>query len=207
MSAAPIDFDQTVDPEDVARFSAIAEDWWSPTGPFAPLHRLNPTRVAYLRAAISHHFGRDAQTIRPLDGITLIDVGCGGGLICEPMRRLGATVTGLDAAERSIAIARAHAETQGLTIDYRAASAETVAENGALFDVVLSLEVIEHTADPSHFLKTLARLVKPGGIVILSTLNRTAKSYMMGIVGAEYILRWVPRGTHNWQQFMRPSEL
>ncbi|HEY8351798.1 MAG TPA: bifunctional 2-polyprenyl-6-hydroxyphenol methylase/3-demethylubiquinol 3-O-methyltransferase UbiG [Sphingomonadales bacterium] len=197
----------SVDAEDVARFSAIAEEWWNPEGPFRPLHRLNPARLAYLRDVIGAHFERDPADVRPFKDLDVLDIGCGGGLVSEPMARLGARVTGVDASDRNIAIASAHAAGQDLQITYRAASAEALAEEGATFDVILALEIIEHTADPASFLASCRRMLRPGGIMVLSTLNRTKKSFLLGIVAAEYVLRWVPRGTHEWRKFLRPSEL
>lgn len=206
-AAAP----STIDTAEVAQFTAIAGEWWDEQGKFAPLHRLNPTRIAYIRHAIETHFGRltgsfdDSAT--PLNNLSLLDVGCGGGLICEPMARLGATITGLDAGAENIAAATAHAQALGLGIDYQCSTAEALAHRGAQFDVVLALEIIEHVADPALFYDALVALVKPGGLLILSTINRTLKSYAMAIIGAEYVLRWVPRGTHDWQKFVRPSEM
>jgi 2-polyprenyl-6-hydroxyphenyl methylase/3-demethylubiquinone-9 3-methyltransferase len=201
----------TIDAADVARFSAIAAEWWDVGGKFAPLHRLNPVRIGYLREQVIRHFsarsGVDGQSATPYKNHSLVDIGCGGGLIAEPMARLGASVTGIDASETNIRVAALHAENGGLTIDYRATTAEDLAEAGQQFDVVLALEIIEHVADVELFFDALRALVKPGGILILSTLNRTAKSYAMGIVGAEYVLRWLPRGTHSWKQFLRPSEM
>ena len=197
----------TVDAEDVARFSRIADEWWDERGKFAPLHRLNPTRLAYLREQIAAHTGRADAGMTPFSGLSLLDIGCGGGLICEPMARLGASVTGIDASEQNIAVARLHAENQGLSIDYRAMPPETLAADNRPFDVVLALEIIEHVADTQAFYDTLKSLVKPGGLLIMSTLNRTAASFAMAIVGAEYVLRWLPKGTHQWSQFLKPSEL
>lgn len=197
----------SVDPDDVARFSAIAEEWWDLEGPFRPLHQLNPARLAYLRQVIGAHFHRDPAEVRPFTGLSVLDIGCGGGLVAEPMARLGAHVTGVDASDRNIAVATAHANGQNLSIGYRATSAEELAAEGASFDVILALEIIEHTADPASFLASCRRMLRPGGIMVLSTLNRTSKSFLLGIVGAEYLLRWVPRGTHDWRKFLRPSEL
>lgn len=197
----------TVDAEDVARFSRIADEWWDARGKFAPLHRLNPTRLAYLREQIAAHTGRPDAGITPFSGLSLLDIGCGGGLICEPMARLGANVTGIDASEQNISVAKLHAEKQGLSIDYRAMPPETLATENRQFDVVLALEIIEHVADTQAFYDTLRMLVKPGGLLIMSTLNRTAASFAMAIVGAEYVLRWLPKGTHQWSQFLKPSEL
>ena len=201
----------TIDPADVARFSAIAEEWWDTGGKFAPLHRLNPTRIAYLRERIITHFpsisAHHGQSATPFENLSLVDIGCGGGLIAEPLARLGAAVTAIDASATNIDVAALHAAKAGLTIDYHATTAEDLATTGQQFDIVCALEIIEHVADLALFYDALTALVKPGGMLILSTLNRTAKSYALGIVGAEYLLRWVPRGTHNWRQFVRPSEM
>jgi 2-polyprenyl-6-hydroxyphenyl methylase/3-demethylubiquinone-9 3-methyltransferase len=197
----------TVDPAEIERFSRIAEEWWDPAGKFAPLHQLNPVRIGYVRDRAAAHWRRDALSGSPLDGLDLLDIGCGGGLLSEPMARLGATVTGIDAAERNIATASLHAEGQDLAIDYRATTAESLAEAGKKYDIVLALEIVEHVADVELFLRTCGALVKPGGLLFLSTLNRTAKSWALAIAGAEYVLRWVPRGTHDWKKFLKPSEV
>ena len=197
----------TIDPNEVARFSAIAAEWWDIFGKFAPLHKLNPTRISYVRDQLIRHFSCDGESATPLNNLSLLDIGCGGGLMAEPMARLGATVTAIDASETNISVASLHAENAGLTIDYRAETAEMLAHHGNQYDVVMALEIIEHVSDIHLFYDALAALVKPGGLLILSTLNRTAKSYAMGIIGAEYILRWVPRGTHTWSKFVRPSEM
>jgi 2-polyprenyl-6-hydroxyphenyl methylase / 3-demethylubiquinone-9 3-methyltransferase len=197
----------SVDPAELEKFAAIAGQWWDPEGKFKPLHRLNPVRLGYIRDRLCAHFGRDPRSVRSLEGLALVDIGCGGGLIAEPMARLGAAVTGLDAAERNIAVARTHAEGQALAIGYRAATAEDLAAEGARFDVVLSLEIIEHVADPRAFVATSAALLRPGGVMIASTINRTARAYALAVVGAEYLLRWLPRGTHDWRKFVKPSEL
>ncbi len=197
----------SVDPAEIAKFAAMAEAWWDPEGKFRPLHRLNPARLTYVRDSCAARFRRDPRGARPLAGLGLVDIGCGGGLLCEPLARLGARVTGIDAGERNIAIARSHALESGLEIDYRAASAESLAASGERFDVVLSMEVVEHVADPAGFLAACAALVAPGGLLIAATLNRTAKSFALAIVGAEYLLRWLPRGTHDWRRFLRPSEM
>lgn len=197
----------TVDPQEIAQFAAIADAWWDPDGAFRPLHQLNPVRLRYIRDRLCAHFGLDAQAPKPLAGLRLIDIGCGGGLLCEPLTRMGATVTGIDAAAEGIAAAKAHAEEAGLVIDYRAVAAETLVAAGAQFDAVISMEVLEHVSDVSAFLAACRDLTRPGGAMALSTLNRTPKSYLMAIVGAEYVLRWLPRGTHNWKKFIRPSEL
>jgi 2-polyprenyl-6-hydroxyphenyl methylase/3-demethylubiquinone-9 3-methyltransferase len=204
MSAAP----SSVDPAEVERFSAIAEAWWDPHGEFAPLHRLNPTRLAFIRETALRQLGRDGRERTPFAGLRLLDVGCGGGLLCEPMARLGFQVTGVDASERNIAIARAHAEQSGLDIDYRASTVEDLLAAGEpSFDVILNMEVIEHVADPGAFLRDSARLLERGGVMILATLNRTAASLALGKVAAEYVLRWVPAGTHDWRRFLKPAEI
>jgi len=197
----------TVDEGEIERFSRIAEEWWDPTGKFAPLHRLNPLRLGYIRDRAARHWKRDPLSGAPLHGLSLLDIGCGGGLLCEPTTRLGAQVTGIDAAERNIATARLHAERQGLAIDYREATAEALTAEGRQFDIVLALEIVEHVADVDLFLKSCGRLAKPGGLVFLSTLNRTAKAWALAIAGAEYMLRWLPRGTHDWRKFLKPSEV
>lgn len=197
----------TVDDAEVARFSAIADEWWDTRGKFAPLHRLNPVRLEYLQDQIIRHFSRNGQSATPLENLSLVDIGCGGGLIAEPMARLGANVTGIDASQTNITVASLHAKNSSLAIDYQATTAEKLAQSGKQFDVVFALEIIEHVADTSLFYDALTALVKPGGLLILSTLNRTPKSYALGIIGAEYVLRWVPRGTHTWRKFIRPSEM
>ena len=197
----------SVDPAEIAKFADLAEAWWDPYGEFRPLHNLNPTRIAFIRDRVAARLGRDPLGSRPLEGLDLLDVGCGGGLLAEPMARLGARVTGLDAAPRNIAVARAHAAQSGLAIDYRCDTAEALATSGARFDVVLAMEVVEHVADPKAFLGTCCELLKPEGTMIVATLNRTAKAFALAIVGAEYLLRWVPRGTHDWRKFVRPSEV
>lgn len=197
----------TVDQGEIDKFSAMADDWWDPDGKFKPLHQLNETRLKFIRQRSCRHFGRDDDRLDPFDGLSVLDVGCGGGLISEPMARLGGAVTGLDAAPANIEVARLHAAASGLTIDYRCATAEEEAEAGRQYDLVLALEIIEHVADVGTFLSSLGRVVRPGGALFLSTLNRTAKAYLLAIVGAEYLLRWLPRGTHDWQRFVKPSEL
>ena len=197
----------TIDDAEVARFSAIADEWWNERGKFAPLHRLNPARIGYLRDQILRHFQRNGESATPLQNLSLVDIGCGGGLIAEPMARLGAAVTGIDASATNISVASLHAKAGGLTIDYLATTAEDLAQAGQRFDVVLALEIIEHVSDISLFYDAITHLVKPGGVLILSTLNRTAKSYAMAIVGAEYVMRWLPRGTHQWSKFINPSEM
>lgn len=198
---------QTVDAAEIEKFAAMAEEWWDPEGKFKPLHKFNPVRVGYIRDKICARFGRDPMQVRPLEGLRILDIGSGGGLLCEPMARLGATIVGVDATEKSVRIAEAHAEQMGLDIDYRFASAEQLVEQGEQFDAVLNMEVVEHVADVDAFLGASAALVKPGGVMFLATLNRTMKSYAFAIVGAEYVLRWLPRGTHEWKKFLKPSEL
>lgn len=198
----------SIDPADVARFSAQAAEWWDARGPFAPLHKFNPARLAFVRDQAAERFGRDPKTREPFAGLTLLDVGCGGGLMAEPMRRLGFEVTAVDASAENIGTARAHAAEQGLDIAWRAATVEQLeAEGAGPFDVVLTLEVIEHVADPEAFIRACARLVKPGGLMIVATLNRTLKALALGKIAAEYVLRWVPAGTHDWRQFLKPHEI
>lgn len=199
--------ESTVDEHEAAKFAAMAEEWWDPAGKFAPLHKFNPIRLAFLRDRICEHFGRDPMGNRPLEGLTLADIGCGGGLLSEPMARLGATVTGVDAGEKNVQIARAHAEAVGVDVAYRCDTVEAMAGRGESYDVVLNMEVVEHVADVGLFLKSSAALVKPGGMMFVATLNRTLKAFGLAIVGAEYILGWLPRGTHDWNRFVRPSEL
>ena len=197
----------TIDPEDVARFSAIANEWWDPDGKFKPLHRFNPIRLQYIRDRLCAQFGRDTQSLRPFDGLRFLDVGCGGGLISEPLSRMGADVTGIDASDRNVGTARVHAEKSGLDIDYRVTTVEELAAMGDTFDAVISMEVVEQVADVDLFLDGCATLMDVNGAIVLATLNRTPKSFAFGIVGAEYIMRWLPRGTHDWKKFVRPSEL
>jgi 2-polyprenyl-6-hydroxyphenyl methylase/3-demethylubiquinone-9 3-methyltransferase len=198
----------SVDPEEVARFSALAAKWWDPTGAFAPLHKFNPVRLGFIRDRAAEHFGRDPKAREPFAGLRLLDIGCGGGLLSEPMARLGFQVTGADASARNIGTAKAHAEPQGLSINYRCATAEELlAEGAGPFDVVLNMEVIEHVADPREFLRTCAGLMAPGGLMIVATLNRTAKALLLAKIGAEYVLRWLPPGTHDWRKFLKPDEI
>ncbi len=198
----------SIDPADVARFSAQAAQWWDPKGPFAPLHRFNPARLRFVRDRVAEHYGLNPNTRAPFAGLSLIDIGCGGGLLAEPMRRMGFEVTALDASSENIGTARAHAAQVGLDIRYKASTVEQLVEAGeGLFDVVLTMEVIEHVADPEAFVRACSQLVKPGGIMIFATLNRTLKGLLLGKFAAEYVLRWVPAGTHNWKQFLKPDEI
>ena len=196
----------SLDPAEVAKFERMAAEWWSPDGKFRPLHRLNPLRIGFVRDAICARYGRDPRSLRPLEGLRVLDIGCGGGLLSEPMCRLGAEIIGVDPAPGNIEIARLHAAEGGLRIDYRAATAEDLAAAGETFDVVLAMEVVEHVADVDAFLATCASMVRPGGILVLATINRTLKALALAIGGAEYVLRWLPRGTHEYRKFVRPSE-
>jgi 2-polyprenyl-6-hydroxyphenyl methylase/3-demethylubiquinone-9 3-methyltransferase len=193
--------------DEVAKFSAIADEWWDPSGKFKPLHKFNPERIRYVRDRMTQHFGRDTSQDQPFAGLKLLDVGCGGGLIAEPMARLGFEVTAVDAAEKNITVARIHAERSGLNIQYRHTTPEQMTSDSQRFDVVLALEVVEHVADLDVFLAAAAHLVAPGGALIAATLNRTLKSLAMAKIGAEYVLRWLPPGTHDWRKFVKPSEL
>ncbi len=197
----------TIDEEEVARFSRISGQWWDPHGPMAALHKFNPVRLAYIRDRAAAHFGRDPKRLDSLAGLRLLDIGCGGGILSEPLARLGATLVGADPSDSNIAVAQQHAAQSGLSIDYRSTSAEALAAAGERFDVVLAMEVIEHVADVGLFVEVAAELVKPGGLLFVATLNRTLKSFALAIVGAEYILRWLPRGTHQWDKFVTPNEL
>ncbi|MFO7770659.1 bifunctional 2-polyprenyl-6-hydroxyphenol methylase/3-demethylubiquinol 3-O-methyltransferase UbiG [Roseovarius gahaiensis] len=197
----------TIDPAEVAKFEAMAAEWWDPNGKFKPLHMLNPCRLDYITSQIAAEFDRDLGVDSPFAGLRILDIGCGGGLLSEPMARLGADVVGADAAERNIPVAQVHAEQSGLTIDYRHTSAEALAAAGEQFDVVMNMEVVEHVADPQAYLTACQQLLRPGGLQICSTINRNAKSYAMAIVGAEYVMRWLPKGTHEWKKFITPDEL
>lgn len=197
----------TVDPDEVAFFAEIADTWWSATGPFKPLHELNPTRLAFIRDSLVSHFKLNTDSLKPLSGLKLLDIGCGGGLLCEPLTRMGAQVTGVDASEKNIKVAALHAEQSGLTIDYRNTTSEALAEAGEQFDAIINMEVIEHVADVDAFLSSCRALVKPEGLMLVSTLNRTAKSLLMAKIGAEYILRWLPVGAHDWRKFITPAEM
>jgi 2-polyprenyl-6-hydroxyphenyl methylase / 3-demethylubiquinone-9 3-methyltransferase len=197
----------SVDAAEIDRFAARAEDWWDPNGGFRELHRFNPVRLGFIRSQLLAHFARDAAALRPFAGLRLLDIGCGGGLVAEAMARLGFTVTGIDAGAAAIGSARAHSEATGLRIDYRISTVEALAARGEQFHAVVALELIEHVADRNVFFASLGELVRPNGALIVATLNRTAKSFVSAIVGAEYILRWLPRGSHDWRRFVRPSEL
>ncbi|WP_240611037.1 bifunctional 2-polyprenyl-6-hydroxyphenol methylase/3-demethylubiquinol 3-O-methyltransferase UbiG [Oceaniglobus ichthyenteri] len=197
----------TVDEGEVAKFQAMADEWWDPNGKFKPLHMLNPCRLDYITSQIASEFDRDLKSSKPFDGLRILDIGCGGGLLSEPMARLGASVVGADAAERNIPVAQIHAEQSGLAIDYRHTTAEALADAGEQFDVILNMEVVEHVADPLSYLRACHSLLKPGGLMTCSTLNRNSKSFMMAIIGAEWVMRWLPKGTHEWNKFITPDEL
>lgn len=197
----------TIDPAEVAKFEAMAAEWWDPEGKFKPLHMLNPCRLDYITGQIAAEFDRDLAKDMPFAGLRILDIGCGGGLLSEPMARLGAEVTGADAAAGNIPVAQVHAAQSGLTIDYRHTSAEALAEAGETFDVVLNMEVVEHVADPLAFLTACRALLKPGGLHLCSTINRNPKSFAVAILGAEYVMRWLPKGTHEWSKFITPDEL
>ena len=207
MSTAPLPA-SSIDPADVARFSAIAAEWLNPRGKFGPLHKFNPVRLTFIREQALWHFARDGAAREPFAGLRLLDIGCGGGLLCEPMARLGFAVTGVDASERNIGVASTHAAEVGVAIDYRAGTVEGLLAAGEpAFDVILNMEVIEHVADPGAFLRDCARLLKPGGLMIVATLNRTLKAFALAKVGAEYVLRGLPAGTHDWSKFLKPEEI
>lgn len=202
-AAAPSTIDQT----EVDRFSAMASEWWDPNGKFRPLHKFNPVRLTYIRDRVAEHFDRDPKSPQPLAGLRILDIGCGGGLLCEPIARMGADVVGADASQTNIEIARIHAAKSGVAVDYRAETAENLAADGELFDVVLNMEVVEHVADVDLFLSSCAQMVKPGGLMFIATINRTFKALTLAIVGAEYVLRWLPRGTHQYEKLVRPGEI
>ena len=199
--------ESTVDPAEIAKFEAMAAEWWDPSGKFKPLHMLNPCRLDYITSQIAGEFDRDLRGPAPFAGLRLLDIGCGGGLLSEPMARLGATVVGADAAAGNLPVARIHAEQSGLEIDYRHTTAEALAEAGEQFDVVLNMEVVEHVADPLSYLTACRQLLKPGGLHICSTINRNPKSFAVAILGAEVVMRWLPKGTHEWSKFITPDEL
>ena len=197
----------TVDPAEVAKFEAMAAEWWNPNGKFKPLHMLTPCRLDYITSQIASEFNRDLAVPLPFTGLRILDIGCGGGLLSEPMARLGADVVGADPAPRNIPVAQVHAAQSGLTIDYRLTTAEDLAKEGEQFDVVLNMEVVEHVPNPQSFMTACQTLLKPGGLMICSTLNRNAKSFGMAIIGAEWVMRWLPKGTHDWRKFITPDEL
>lgn len=197
----------TISPDEIDRFHKMAEDWWDPKGKFRPLHKFNPVRLGYIREHVLAHFGRDGNVMRPFEGLRLLDIGCGGGLLCEPMARLGATVVGADAGEKNVKIAALHAEQSGLDIDYRATTSEALAEAGEQFDVVLNMEVVEHVADVPLYLESCCKLVKPGGLMFVATINRTARAYALAIVAAERVLGWLPKGTHQYEKLVTPEEI
>jgi len=199
--------DATLDPRELERFERLSSEWWDPKGKFRPLHQQGPARLTFIRETLIQHFDLCSKSLKPLQDITILDIGCGGGLVCEPLARLGGRITGIDPTPESIAAARRHADAHRLSIDYRVARAEDLSASGETFDAVICLEVIEHVPNVAAFLKVIAGLVRPGGAVVLSTLNRTWKSYLLAIVAAEYVLGWLPRGTHNWQRFVTPEEL
>jgi 2-polyprenyl-6-hydroxyphenyl methylase/3-demethylubiquinone-9 3-methyltransferase len=197
----------TIDEEEVARFSRMSSQWWDARGPMAALHKFNPVRLAYIRDRVAEHFDRDPKRLDSLAGLRILDIGCGGGILSEPLARLGASVVGADPSASNIAVAQHHAAQAALTVDYRSTTAEALAEAGESFDVVLAMEVVEHVADVGLFVDLAGAIVKPGGLLFVATLNRTMKSFALAIVGAEYILRWLPRGTHQWDKFVTPNEL
>ena len=197
----------SVDPDEIAKFTRLAAEWWDPNGKFRPLHQFNPVRLGFIRAAAAAHFARDEKSLTPFKGLNLLDIGCGGGLLSEPMARIGFAVLGVDPSEKNVKTASAHALHTGLALDYRATTAEALAEEGASFDVILNMEVVEHVADLGGFLAACGALLKPGGFMIVATLNRTLKSLALAKIGAEYVLRWLPAGTHNWNRFVTPAEL
>lgn len=207
MSDASAQTSRTANADEIARFSAMSEKWWDPNGVMKPLHKFNPVRLQILRDNICAHLGRDPETIEPLKGIEIIDIGCGAGLLSEPLARMGAKMTSIDASESNIEVAKIHAVQSGLEIDYRCATPEMLADEGKQFNIVLNMEVIEHVDDPQFFMQACASVLKPGGLMFVATLNRTIKSLALAKIGAEYILRWLPAGTHDWRKFVKPSEM
>ena len=207
MSTKTIAGSLSLDPSEVAKFSAIADEWWDESGKFGVLHKFNPTRISFIKEQVTARLGMDPLKENPLAGLRLLDIGCGGGLLSEPLARMGAEIVAADPSQKNIKTAMVHANEQGLKIDYRATTAEELAADGEMFDVVLNMEVIEHVNDPRQFTATCASMVKPGGMMFVATLNRTLKSFALAIVGAEYILGWMPKGTHQWEKFIKPEEL
>lgn len=197
----------TIDQSEVDRFSAMAAEWWSPTGKFKPLHKFNPVRLTYIRDKAAENFGLDPKSPKPLEGLRVLDIGCGGGLLSEPVARMGATVVGADPSEKNIGIASTHAKASGVSVDYRPVTAEQLAKAGETFDIVLNMEVVEHVADVEFFMSTCSRMVRPGGMMFVATINRTMKAAALAIFAAENILRWLPRGTHQYEKLVRPEEL
>ncbi|MFD2236633.1 bifunctional 2-polyprenyl-6-hydroxyphenol methylase/3-demethylubiquinol 3-O-methyltransferase UbiG [Aureimonas populi] len=197
----------TIDAAEVERFSRLAAEWWNPAGKFKPLHKFNPVRLAYIREEVGLNFGLDPKADRPFEGLSMLDIGCGGGLICEPLARLGASVTGVDASSTNIEVARLHASESGVPVDYRATTAEALDQAGERYDVVLALEVVEHVSDVDLFLTSAANMVKPGGLLFVATINRTFKALTFAIVGAEYVLGWLPKGTHQYSKLVTPAEI
>ncbi len=197
----------TIDQAEVDRFSRLAAEWWNPKGKFKPLHKFNPVRLTYIRDTVCAHFGRDPNAPKPLEGLRLLDIGCGGGLLSEPMSRLGADVVGADASETNIEVAKIHADQSGVEVDYRATTSEALEAAGETFDIVLNMEVVEHVADVDLFMKSCAAMVRPGGLMFVATINRTTKAWGLAIVGAEYVLGWLPRGTHQYEKLVKPSEI
>jgi len=197
----------TIDQDEVARFSAMAAEWWSPNGKFRPLHKFNPVRLTYIRDNVAAHFGRGPKSDKPLAGLRVLDIGCGGGLLSEPMVRMGAEVLGADASRTNIEVATIHAEQSGVDVSYEAVTSEELAARGERFDIVLNMEVVEHVSDVDLFLTSCAEMVKPGGLMFVATINRTMKARALAIIGAEYVLRWLPRGTHQYEKLVRPEEI
>ena len=203
----PVETTTSIDPQEVAKFARLADEWWNPYGPFAPLHKFNPVRLKFIRDVAAKHFNRDAHERRPFAGLRLLDIGCGGGLLSEPMARLGFAVTGCDAAEENVRTAAAHAAAQGVRVEYHYATAESLVADGRQFDVVLAMEIVEHVADVAAFVATSARLLRPGALLFIATINKTLKSLALAKIGAEYVFRWLPRGTHAWGRFIGPERL
>jgi 2-polyprenyl-6-hydroxyphenyl methylase/3-demethylubiquinone-9 3-methyltransferase len=207
VQSGPTTRDTTLDPAEVQRFARMAAEWWDPNGKFRPLHQIGPARLSFIRDKAVARFGGDARSKRPLAGLSALDIGCGGGLVSEPLARMGANVTAIDPADKNIAIAKSHANGQGLQIDYRVGRVEDLVRDNRTFDIVACLEVVEHVPDPAQFVAECAALVRPGGLAVFSTINRTFRAWALAIVGAEYVLRWLPRGTHQWDRFITPEEL